>query len=209
MIHFSFLRIPVEVQPWFWISLALIGGVIGVDDAEGLFFIALFVMAGALSIFIHELGHALTGRAFGAPSAIILYAFGGLATFPGGAFTRGQNFIVSAAGPAIQLVLAAIAWLVLAKIPLPTPAAYWFVFSLHSVSLWWALLNLIPVIPLDGGQMMQSLLGPRNLRLALRISMVVAIAAAAIVFLRFNSFIFPILLASFAWQNYQMLSRIR
>lgn len=209
MIRFSLFGIPVEIQPWFWITLALIGGVLGVDNAQAMLFTALFVLAGAISVLVHELGHALTGRAFGAPTAIVLHAFGGFATFPGGSFTRGQNFAVSAAGPAVQLVLAAVAWLVLAKVRLPTPAAVSFVLALHWVSLYWALLNLVPVIPLDGGQMMQSLLGPRRLRLALRISMVTAIVLAAGMFLLSRSIIFPILLASFAWQNHQLLSRIR
>ena len=209
MIRFSFFGIPVEIQPWFWISLAVIGGALGADDANAMLRTALFVLAGALSIFIHELGHALTGRAFGAPTAIILYAFGGLATFPSGIFTRTQDFLVSAAGPAVQLVLAAAAWLVLRLVPLPTAGAFWLVLSLYHVSLYWALLNLIPVIPLDGGHMLQSLLGPRQLRLALRISTIAAIAAAILLYLNSPSIIFPILLLSFAWQNHQMRSRIR
>ena len=211
MIRFSFFRIPVEIQPWFWVSLALIGGIIGVDDARGLFFTAVFVLAGAISIFVHELGHVLAGRAFGARSAITLYAFGGLATFPGGSFTRSQSFLVSAAGPVIQLLLAAATWFILFLLPLrlPTDAAFWFLLSLNWVSLYWALLNLIPVIPLDGGQMMQSLLGPRRLPLALRVSMITAVVGAAVLWLKFNSILFPIVLLSFAWQNHQMGGRFR
>jgi hypothetical protein len=57
--------------------------------------------------------------------------------------------------------------------------------------------------------MMQSLLGPRRIRLALRVSMITAVAAAGLLFFRTGSVIFPILLASFAWQNHQMLSRFR
>jgi hypothetical protein len=64
-------------------------------------FLVLFVLAGFISVLIHELGHALTGRLFKAQTAITLHAFGGFAVFPSARFTRWQDFLVTAAGPAV------------------------------------------------------------------------------------------------------------
>lgn len=205
MIRFSIFGIPVEIQPWFWVILALIGGAHGAGDAQAILTVALFVLAGFLSVLVHELGHALTGKAFSAPTRIVLHSFGGYATFPANSFNRGQNLLVTAAGPAIQIALGLLAFAVLSFAPLPSDALKLFFYFLFAISLFWAVLNLIPVIPLDGGQLLASLLGPRRGRLALQISMAAAVAAALLLFFNLGSFLFPIFLGMMAYQNYQAL----
>lgn len=207
MIRFSLFGIPIEIQPWFWVVLALIGGAVGAGDSEAILRVALFVLAGFLSVLVHELGHALTGKSFGAPTRIVLHTFGGYATFPANSFGRGQNLLVTAAGPAIQIVLGLLALTVLRFADMPSPALELFFFFLFVISIFWALLNLIPVIPLDGGQLLASILGPRRGRLALQVSMATAVAAAVLLFARFGSFLFPIFLGMMAYENYQALQR--
>ena len=93
MIRFTFFGIPVEIQPWFWVIMALLGsgfGKVGSTANEALN-IALFVIAGFISIFIHELGHALTGKFYKARPFIVLHSFGGIAAFPGSQFTRSRD----------------------------------------------------------------------------------------------------------------------
>jgi Zn-dependent protease len=209
MIHFSLFGIPVEIQPWFWVTLAILGGGFGVDSPDALLQVALFVMAGAVSVLVHEFGHALTVRGFGSPVRVVLHAFGGYAAFPNAMIGRGRQFVVAAAGPALQLALGLAAWLVLRQVRLPTPPAFGFVHDLFVISVFWAVLNLVPVIPLDGGQMMESLLGPRRRRLALRVSMIVALGLAVVVFLVLKSILFPVFLALFAWQNHRALQQFR
>ncbi len=94
-------------------------------------------------------------------------------------------------------------------LPLPTPASRIFFAQLILISVFWALLNLIPVIPLDGGRLLQAFLGPRHERRAFQISMVVAVAAAIGLFVVFNSFLFPIFLGMMAYQNWQVLQHYR
>lgn len=211
MVRFSLFGIPIEIQPWFWISLVLIGGlsVTNASTADGIIVLALFVLAGFISILVHELGHALVGRSFGAPTAITLQAFGGYAAFPPGAFTRKQNFLMTAAGPFFQLVLGGIALAVSIYVPLPPTLISKFVTFLIIISFFWAILNLIPVIPLDGGRLMESILGPKRIKLTLSISMVVAIVAAVLMFTKTHSFIFPIFLGMMAYQNWQALQQHR
>ncbi len=209
MIRFSLFGIPVEIQPWFWLTMALIGGVVGANTPEGLLATALFVIAGFISILVHELGHALTGRAFGAPTAIVLHAFGGFAAFPSARFTRLQDVLVTAAGPAVQLVLGGLAFLVLTRVEMPNLQVARFFSSLMIVSIAWAVLNLIPVIPLDGGRLMAAFVGPRRRALALKISLVTAIVAAGLLLKFTPSIIFPIILAAMAWQNWQEYKHYR
>lgn len=209
MIRFTLFGIPVEIQPWFWVTLAFFGGALRASKPEQILAVLLFVLAGFISILVHEFGHALTGRRHSRSTSITLHAFGGYATFPGARLTRGQDLLVTAAGPAIQIALGGLAFLVLKYAPLPSPMVKLFVANLALVSIFWAILNLIPVIPLDGGRLMAATLGPRNHEKSLRISMVVAVAAAALVFYFLKSFIFPLFLGMMALENWKELKQRR
>ena len=207
MIRFTFFGIPVEIQPWFWVILALLGssfGRLGATANEALG-IALFVIAGAISIFVHELGHAGAGMIYKARPFIVLHGFGGYAAFPGSRFTRMQSFIVTAAGPLIQIVLGVIALFAWMMLPDISEAFRSFIAYLSGVSIVWAILNLIPVYPMDGGQMMAATLGPQRRRLCLQISIGVAIFTSIVMF-KFSPFLLmPIYMLYFAYQNYQEL----
>lgn len=211
MVRFSLFGIPIEIQPWFWISLVLIGALSAGNPstADGLIILCLFVLAGFISILVHELGHALVGRSFGAPTAITLQAFGGYAAFPPGAFTRKQNFLMVAAGPFFQLVLGGIALVITIFAPIPETLIAVFFHFIVLISFFWAILNLIPVLPLDGGRLMESVLGPQRIKTTLTISIVVAIVAAILMFTKTGSLIFPIFLGMMAYQNWQALQHYR
>lgn len=209
MIRFSVFGIPVEVQPFFWVTLVIIGGALRADSAAAMFQILLFVLAGFISILVHELGHALTARAFGAYSRITLQAFGGYAAYTGVRMTRGRQFLVTAAGPAVQLTLG---FLTLGLISVLghnlSPNGGYFLSILVVISFFWAILNLLPVLPLDGGQMLNAALGPYRIRLTLWVSIIVAVAVGGAMLLRDpGNFIFPIFMGMFAWQAYQALQQ--
>ena len=59
MVRFSIFGIPVEIQPWFWLTLGLLGSLWTGDGASaaGILMIFLFILAGFISVLIHELGH--------------------------------------------------------------------------------------------------------------------------------------------------------
>lgn len=212
MVRFTLFGIPVEIQPWFWITLAILGAPFGGDGAtqEGIMRLLLFVIAGFISILVHEFGHALTGRKFGAQTAITLHAFGGYAIFPSARFTRWQDFLVTAAGPAIQIVLGGIFAVIFFKVR-HTVSSYAgdFLSDLAGISIFWAVLNLIPVLPLDGGRMLASILGPSRIETTLKISMVVGIVGAVGLFYVFKSILFPLFLGMMAFQNWQELNHRR
>lgn len=209
MIRFTFFGIPVEIQPWFWITMALLGSNFGQSGATAneALAIALFVIAGAISIFVHELGHAFAGIIYKARPFIVLQAFGGYAAFPHSRFTRVQDFIVTAAGPVVQLILGGLAIVAYNFFPDLSEAFRSFIFDLIIVSIFWAILNMIPVYPLDGGQMMAAVLGPQRRKLCLKLSIGVAIVVSVIMLVFQLGIMLPIFMLYYAYLNYQELSQ--
>ncbi len=69
-------RIPITIQPLFWL-VALFIGFLSTKTFLGAL-VAAFVIL--ISVLVHEFGHALTGMLFGQSTRIQLAAFGGLLT---------------------------------------------------------------------------------------------------------------------------------
>lgn len=209
MVRFTIFGIPVEVQPFFWITLVILGGALEADSAMAILGLGLFVVAGFISILVHELGHALMARKFGAYSAITLQAFGGYAAYSGVRLSRPQSFAVTAAGPAVQILLGLAVWFALLHLPQLNANAAYFLVVLMQISLFWAVLNLLPVMPLDGGQMLNAVLGPQRIRVTLGVTIVVAAGVGLAMFVWSHSYIFPIFMGMFAWQAWQVLRNDR
>jgi stage IV sporulation protein FB len=186
----------------------MIGGAFRIEDSADFLRVGLFVLAGFLSILIHEMGHALTGRKFGATPHVILHGIGGVAIFPDARFTRQQSFLVTAAGPAIQFVLGGIAFLIYRTGYLPDTQIREFIWILFIISVFWAAINLIPVAPLDGGQMLHAILGPSKRALTLQISIFSALLGAVALYLLLHAFLFSLLLLFLAFQNFKELKTL-
>ena len=77
------------------------------------------------------------------------------------------------------------------------------------ISLWWAILNLIPVYPMDGGQILHGILGPRRVQLTLQISISVAIFAGVLGVIYLKTFLLSIFMVFSAVENYKALKRTR
>lgn len=207
MIQFRLFGIPITILPIFWLTLGLLGLMgNGVSNSAELLGLALFVLAGFISILIHELGHALTIRYYKLPTEIVLQGFGGYASHPANVLTRLQSFLVTAAGPAIQIALGVAAFAVLRFVALPETPIREFIWDLAFVSIFWALLNCLPIFPLDGGRMLQSLLGPARIRGVFITGMITAGALAALSMLSGQIFI-AIFMGLFAFENYKYLQQ--
>lgn len=211
-LQFSLGRIPVRVHPGFWIV-----GVLGGWHPDDLRLTFIWVMCLFVSILIHELGHALTAEAFGWPSEILLYHFGGLAFSQRyHHHTPWRSIAVSIAGPAAGFALFG---LIYASIPvihrlgwLADPYVRDAVEKLSFINLSWGLVNLAPVLPLDGGQICRSFLEWTGLRsfemLTLRVSLVVGGLMAWYFLIRGDQFA-GILFLMLAIQNLSTLQQIR
>ena len=118
----------------------------------------------------------------------------------------GQQILVSLAGPLLQAACGLfLLFLLRESLSDMSEWAYRLTGSFVLISLYWAILNLIPVFPLDGGQVLKAFLGPRRIQLTLGISMSVAIVVACLIYLTSGSILFPILLVYMAVENYKAL----
>jgi len=229
-LNFTVLGFPVRVSPAFWLIMALFGLV----SFRNPLLILIWVIVVFFSILIHEMGHGLVMRRFGQDSYLVLYGFGGL-TVPtssrwGGSASRTpvEQVIISLAGPfagfllAGLVVMSAIAaggavtinWL-LFIIPVPSAIvpggliANAVVSMLLWVNIFWGLINLAPVIPLDGGHVSQSLFvladpwdGPRK---ALWLSVIVGVVLAVCSYVFLGSIYMAFLFGILALQSYAII----
>jgi Zn-dependent protease len=207
VLRFRLFGFPITVQPWHWLVLAFLsGGLMHINDRETLAYVLMFVVAGFLSILIHELGHAFTSRRFGCRRVeIVMHGMGGVAISHNPRFTRGQHIWISIAGPAVQILAGILVFFFFWKGFIPDTPVQSLLASFMAVSFFWALINLLPVYPLDGGQILWHALGPRQKSLTLRISMFTAVAVGIFLFLWLKDILFPIILGFMACQNYKML----
>ncbi|MEO1131119.1 MAG: site-2 protease family protein [Cyanobacteria bacterium J06639_1] len=109
------------------------------------------------SVLAHELGHSVVAIAQGIEvKSITLFLFGGLANLDRESRTPAGAFSVAIAGPAVSLILFALFSALKTASGLAVP---WVVLAslLASVNLALALFNLIPGLPLDGGNVLKAL----------------------------------------------------
>jgi Zn-dependent protease len=117
---------------------------------------AAFVVLLYGSVLVHELSHSVVARAFGLPvRRILLYPLGGFSEIEREPPTPGQEFLVSAAGPFISLVLAAVGFgLDRAFHPGGVPGV--LLGQLVIANLLVGVFNMLPGLPLDGGRMLRA-----------------------------------------------------
>jgi stage IV sporulation protein FB len=170
---------PVHVDLSFVLIMGLLGYVSGV---RGWDLLLLWIAVATVAILIHELGHAVVARTTRARPAIALTGFGGLTTYvPPAPLTRARSFAISVAGPGVGLAAAAVLWLVANAVE-PTAAHDSYLreglrYGLFT-TFWWSVLNLLPILPLDGGQAMREVL-PGDPRVRLRRAALVSIIVIA------------------------------
>jgi len=163
-LRFSLFGIPVHISIWFWVA----GAILGFNALKaGAAFLIGWLLVLLISILVHELGHALTARWFGYPPSILLYHFGGLAFYqPYRHPARWKSILISLAGPAAGFVLFGLIFafrvFVLPRFFFQLGENFqdlvWFMISqMIFVNLVWGLVNLLPVLPLDGGRVCQEI----------------------------------------------------
>ncbi|MBD1906206.1 site-2 protease family protein [Funiculus sociatus GB2-A5] len=108
------------------------------------------------SVLLHELGHSLVARKQGIQvNSITLFLFGGIASIEQESKTPGEAFQVAIAGPAVSFVLWSLFYLVAHTLPV-TGIVQVMTLNLAKINLILALFNLIPGLPLDGGQVVKA-----------------------------------------------------
>lgn len=143
------LGIPVRIEPSFLLISVMVGAFGGTVMGMITWMVVSFV-----AILVHELGHALVMRAYGFEPYIVLHGFGGLAGREGsfGRTSIWREVAVSLAGPGAGLLLAVPVFLALTFIPAPVLGGLSELLGvLLTITVFWSVLNLVPMMPLDGG----------------------------------------------------------
>lgn len=202
MWRFELFGFPVSIHWPFWLVCFLLGNGLAMKSATDFYRVLLWTISLFLSILVHELGHAFIGRKYGAVPVIHLHGLGGLTAFPGKRFSRRQHIAVTAAGPAASFALALAALLFVSIIP-PTSqqAARQLAIFLSVINFFLTLLNLLPILPLDGGQILRDILGPKRREVTRWIGVFFAAAVALWAF-SIGQIFLGILLAYLGFLNY-------
>jgi len=230
-LNFAIFGIPVRVHPFFWLVAFLLGA-----NRTDLPAILVWVVALFVCILMHELGHAVAMRAFGFRPWIVLYGMGGLTSCDptqgrGGRRLRpAQDILISLAGPVAGFLLgAAVAGaivlsghgeglvfriggrmgIVLGVFGLPHARLEDFINSVFFICVFWGLINLLPIFPLDGGQIARHLflaLSPyRGYRQSLFLSLLTAALLAAVGAVVWRDWFVALLFGYMAYMSYMAL----
>jgi Zn-dependent protease len=146
--QFRLFGFPVTIRPGFVVIIGLIAFVYGGSLGPWL--------AGSLAAFtlLHELGHAVAARRFGAQASIALDLLYGYASYvPSRPLSRRERALIAVAGPGIEIVVGLAILALMGRHPFELDSVRQ---SAASYAIWWAgpvigALNLIPALPLDGG----------------------------------------------------------
>jgi len=233
-LRFSLFGIPISVHPLFWLLVLLLG------SSGGLTEILIWILVVFVSVIVHELGHALAFRRYGLGSRIVLYMGGGLtipeAVAWGGSYANVapsamQGIVISLAGPFAGFLLAglviagvnllggsiAFGFLLgfipipqLRSLPIESDIVIQFIRLMLWVNVFWGLLNLVPVFPLDGGQVARNVLIQYDpfdgARKSLWLSVIAGGVMAIAGWLFFGSPYMALLFGLMAFQSYQSLN---
>lgn len=181
---FVIFGFPVRVHPMFWLVGLMLSG--GAKDGHSAIERAVsWSLIVFVSVLVHELGHAFAMRRFGRNPSIALVGFGGETSWGAGPrVSPGRVALVSLAGPFAGFVLAIPFALLFASGAVPRESfAHELLVNILFVNVGWGVLNLLPILPLDGGRVFEvvtfAMLGKRGGRVARVVSIVLAGAALA------------------------------
>lgn len=166
----SLFGIPFYIDPSWLIVVTLVafaygsdwqasGAFSGINGGSSIAWVAGLLTAILLfgSVLLHELGHSLVARSQGINvNSITLFLFGGIAAIDRESKTPGQAFQVAIAGPAVSFILFAIL-AVISALSITPDSVRLITSSVAQINLVLGLFNLIPGLPLDGGQILKSL----------------------------------------------------
>lgn len=234
-VNFRLFGFPVRVHPLFWLGAVLLGSSwLNAADNNGLVYLLIWVAVVFVSILVHELGHAVAFRRFGSDAHIVLWVFGGLAVPYSAVSGRGRRILVALAGPFAGFVLCGVVYgsdYATGWAAGNGTAVTVLYLQLVFVNLVWGVFNLLPVFPLDGGQVSREVCEGRWRGRGLLISLQVSVGVAAAVsaysilcemdrrsadgfldflpwWLKLGSFYTAILFALLAVQSYMLLHQL-
>ncbi len=200
--------IPITIYPGFW----LVAGLIGLIFSMNLIGTLIWMLIIFISVLFHEFGHALTARAFGQKPRIELVAMGGLTYHEGKKLSFPRQFFIILDGPVFGFILVGIL-IGLMRIPaLRTGIVGAYFHAAMLINFIWTIVNLLPVVPLDGGQLLrvtlEKIFGAKGFRYALVTGAIISVLFSLGFFL-YRQVLAGAIFFLFAFQNFIMLRQVR
>ncbi|MGE0785124.1 MAG: site-2 protease family protein [Sandaracinaceae bacterium] len=154
---------PLRISPMFWLVSVMLGMPANATEYSRELFVqvSVWVVIVFVSVLWHELGHAFAMKRYGYAPTIELYGMGGRTAWGEGPPNPSawKRVVVSVAGPGAGFILGGIvAGIRAAAGPIANPALGEALENLMWVNLGWGALNLIPMLPWDGGLALWGLL---------------------------------------------------
>ncbi len=168
----------------------------------------IFVLTIFTCVILHEFGHALTAKKYGIKTLdIILLPIGGVARLERMPEDPKQELWVALAGPAVNVLIAFIIFLILFLTSSPIPLINIEIFTgsflakLMALNIILVVFNMLPAFPMDGGRVLRALLALRmeyakSTKIASKIGKAMAILFG-IIGLFSNPFL--VFIAAFVW----------
>jgi len=216
-LRFRLFGFPIAIHWSFWVIPILFGaGGVG-DPIQQTRFLLILVAVFFISILGHELGHAFAYRKYGGRPNIFIYAMGGMAMVHGH-YTRKQKIIITIAGPLFGFLMALICYGILLLysggfFPINWQSAggvylYTFLIWMSYLNTFWSFLNLLPIVPLDGGQLLGHIMHEKRPVLRGKIGAFTALIAG-IILLQLGYIFAMIIFGFLAYQNLQAAERAK
>ena len=175
-------KIPIVIHPFFWLVAGLIGWINSQTFLGTIIWIAIIL----ISVLIHELGHAIMALIFKKKPVIQLVPMGGVTSYQGEGLKFYQQFLITLFGPIFGFLLFLSAYLILKAGVFHNPVIISVISVVKWVNLFWTIVNLLPIIPLDGGQLLriglEAFFGVKGFRAALLIGIAVSLGIALFCF---------------------------
>ncbi len=207
MIQFG-RSIPVSIHPIFWLT----AGIIGWINSWTLMGTIIWMGVILVSLLVHEYGHAIAAKIFGQEAQISLVAMGGLTYHDGKKLKGWQDFVIVLMGPLAGISLFLLAYILRAWVG-PTPVFVSYMLNIFVfVNLFWTIVNLLPILPLDGGQMLRIVLegffGHRGLKITLMTGIVVGIGLG-IAFFIIGLYLVGAILLLLSFQSFSSWNQVK
>jgi len=201
--------IPIRISPAFWFFAALIGFIL---SSGSLLQTVVWVGIIFVSVLFHEFGHALTARAFGLTPRIELVAMGGLTYHNGDKLPFWKQFLITLNGPVFGFLIVIAAEASLRFLPIPPGYFRTIIDQTGWINFIWTIINLLPVMPLDGGQLlrivMEKIFHAKGLRYTFLIGAIFSLGCSLLFFLGQNLFA-GALFFLFAFENFDGFRKSR
>ena len=165
-----------------------------------------------VSVLFHEFGHALVATLFKQKCRIELVAMGGVTFFEGIKLKAWKQFLITLSGPGFGFFLGSVAYLLLRVIPQQTGFIPVFLVNMQAINWFWSAVNLLPILPLDGGQLVRIVLEKffhaKGVRYAFFFSMTISLISSVVLFLVSN-FFGGIIFFLFAYESFEGFRRTK